>query len=1034
MSTASPAPSYAETSPAQSNRDANEDLAPLYQLLAGQPHACDRVTRDSNEILRIVRELGGSCGKYRRERSKAVEYMVSEIYSAPRVTKLLKMLPSQEVTPGFALDLTNEDESGRPWDFTKEECRVAARKKVDEEAPMFLIGSPGCTPYSSLQNANKNKSGRDEAERKKVEGDVHMRFVCELYRAQHAAGRYFLHEHPLCATSWKLEWIEEVLELDGVDTAWGDQCQYGQAAGGTEPVKKPTRWMSNSPELLRCLDQKCSGRRGLCSSGRPHAPCSGAAARRAAEYPVGLCKAIIKGCRNQLREDGRLRPGRCGIHLVEDELGSLSLEQLERKAAYMADHESSMDSEDAVYVYAVTGRPVEPAVREVAAKQFEAIMKIAPKPEEERFYDSVTGQPLRADLVRAARKEELKFFLTMQVWAKRRRSEAYERMGKGPISVKWVDTNKGDDEAPNYRSRLVAREIRRKGEDPIFAPTPPLESLRAILSRAATQLPGTAEHVRDPTSELRTQVSCIDIKRAYLCAHTDPDDPTYVELPPEDPDAGKDICALLLKHLYGTRKAGDGWHVEVSTTLTDDMGFVKGCASACLYRHPGRDIEVSIHGDDLTATGRKRDLDWYKLELEKHYSLEEAARLGPAAEDAKEAKVLNRIIRWTDAGLEYECDPRQVEQVIRDLGLQGCKAVGTPGVRQTFEQISEDRELERGKQRPYRAIAARTNYLAADRPDVQYAAKEICRWMASPTEQGLVALKRLGRYLEHQPRVVYRYAWQTADKIECYSDTDWAGCPRTRRSTSGGCVMVGSHLLKSWSSTQTPISLSSGEAEFYGVVRAASVAMGYAAMMEDLGTPLPVRVWTDSSATIGICSRRGLGRLRHVDTQCLWVQQRVRDGDFELRKVKGELNPADAFTKHLASLEKIRSLLKLFSCEFRGGRARTAPKLRDSAGSSSPGTAHPLLEVSPALDDAGVDMMNWDGHAYAITAVEFSDGAKMNVPEARDHNVAILPHQHANVGHYFPRAKAVAEELEVTESADAMMERGEALGRSMPPR
>ena len=72
--------------------------------------------------------------------------------------------------------------------------------------------------------------------------------------------------------------------------------------------------------------------------------------------------------------------------------------------------------------------------------------------------------------------------------------------------MRWVDVNKGDDITPNYRSRLVAREIRRHGEEPIFAPTPPLESLRTVLSFAATDLGGHS-HVRDPTSESRTQVS-----------------------------------------------------------------------------------------------------------------------------------------------------------------------------------------------------------------------------------------------------------------------------------------------------------------------------------------------------------------------------------------------------------------------------------------------------------------------------------------------------------------------------------------------
>ena len=87
--------------------------------------------------------------------------------------------------------------------------------------------------------------------------------------------------------------------------------------------------------------------------------------------------------------------------------------------------------------------------------------------------------------------------------------------------------------------------------------------------------------------------------------------------------------------------------------------------------------------------------------------------------------------------------------------------------------------------------------------------------MSSPTELALRALKRLGRYVVGHRRLVYKYPWQTVNRIDAYSDTDWSGCPKTRKSTSGGCVMLGKHLIKSWSSTQASVSLSSGEAEFY---------------------------------------------------------------------------------------------------------------------------------------------------------------------------------------------------------------------------
>ncbi len=112
----------------------------------------------------------------------------------------------------------------------------------------------------------------------------------------------------------------------------------------------------------------------------------------------------------------------------------------------------------------------------------------------------------------------------------------------------------------------------------------------------------------------------------------------------------------------------------------------------------------------------------------------------------------------------------------------------------------------------FRGSAARANYLAADRIDIQLAAKEACRWMSSPTGQAWAALKRICRYLAGLPRMVYLYRLQRAEKIEVYTDTDWAGCPKTRKSTSGGMAMLGKHLIKSWSSTQASVSLSSGEA------------------------------------------------------------------------------------------------------------------------------------------------------------------------------------------------------------------------------
>ena len=133
--------------------------------------------------------------------------------------------------------------------------------------------------------------------------------------------------------------------------------------------------------------------------------------------------------------------------------------------------------------------------------------------------------------------------------------------------------------------------------------------------------------------------------------------------------------------------------------------------------------------------------------------------------------------------------------------------------------------------------------------------------MSTPTEQGWKSLKRLGRYLCGSPRLVYTYRKHEINSIDVYVDTDWAGCVKTRKSTSGGAVMLGKHTIKHWSSTQPSVSLSSGEAEFYGVVRGTGQGLGYQSLLKDIGLELPLRVCTDSSAAIGICSRQGLGKL-----------------------------------------------------------------------------------------------------------------------------------------------------------------------------
>ena len=196
---------------------------------------------------------------------------------------------------------------------------------------------------------------------------------------------------------------------------------------------------------------------------------------------------------------------------------------------------------------------------------------------------------------------------------------------------------------------------------------------------------------------------------------------------------------------------------------------------ACVFHHRERRLICTVHGDDFTTVGSKADLDWFEGALEQAYELTKGGRLGPGGEDEKEGRILNRIVRWTPDGIEYEADPRQAEKLLEETDLGGANSVATPGIKALAAQVLGDKPLPSNEHTRFRALSARANYLAADRPDCQFAAKEVCRWMSAPTELSMLAMKRLCRFLAGRRRLVFRYPFQEASCIECYSDTDWGG-------------------------------------------------------------------------------------------------------------------------------------------------------------------------------------------------------------------------------------------------------------------
>ena len=224
------------------------------------------------------------------------------------------------------------------------------------------------------------------------------------------------------------------------------------------------------------------------------------------------------------------------------------------------------------------------------------------------------------------------------------------------------------------------------------------------------------------------------------------------------------------------------WTAEFTETLVNE-GFEVGKASPCNFYHPIKKISTTVHGDDFTSTGTEKSMLWLKSILHGKYDCKSHI-LGPNDNQLKELRIFNRVIVWNHDGIYYEADQRHADLIIKELGLEDAKPVNTPGTKEIKIECnkarnksdncktannnknddndnhrSDTKDEDMGRLPPnimtqYRALAARLNFLALDRPDLQFTAKEVSKSMSNPISEDFVKLRRVARYLIGNGRMV----------------------------------------------------------------------------------------------------------------------------------------------------------------------------------------------------------------------------------------------------------------------------------------
>ena len=364
----------------------------------------------------------------------------------------------------------------------------------------------------------------------------------------------------------------------------------------------------------------------------------------------------------------------------------------------------------------------------------------------------------------------------------------------------------------------------------------------------------------------------------------------YVCQPPGFEDAHHpDHVYKLDKALYGLKQAPRAWYETLSTFLTSN-GFLRGIIDKTLFIKKSKQdlLVVQIYVDDIIfgSTNMKMCQEFTKLMQSKF----EMSTMGELTH------FLGLQVKQTPQGTLIH-QTQYVNDLLKKFDMTNCKPCTTP--MSTSTPLHPDLNGAYVDQTLYRCMIGSLMYLTASRPDIMYATCVCARYQASPRDSHLTAVKRILRYLKGASSLGIWYLASPHFDLVGYSDSDYAGCGINRKSTSGGCQLLG-HALVSWQSKkQTSVSRSTAEAEYIAAGSCTAQILWLQNQLLDYGiksmnTPLIL----DSTAAISIIKNPVQHtKTKHIDIRYHFIRDCYEKGMITLQHVPTEDQLADVFTK-----------------------------------------------------------------------------------------------------------------------------------------
>ncbi|XP_019253864.1 PREDICTED: uncharacterized protein LOC109232553 [Nicotiana attenuata] len=387
----------------------------------------------------------------------------------------------------------------------------------------------------------------------------------------------------------------------------------------------------------------------------------------------------------------------------------------------------------------------------------------------------------------------------------------------------------------------------------------------------------------------------LDVNNAFL--HGDLDEEVFMKIPPglsvsPSSSTSPPLVCKLLKSLYGLRQDSRQWYAKLSQTLCS-RGYSHSLNDYSLFtRGSGSSLVIfAVYVDDIILTGTDlSEISSLKGFLHEQFRIKDLGSLN---------YFLGIEVLYCDSGVLLH-QKKFTHDLLESFDSSASSVVVCPLT------INEKLKASVGdllpKPEEYRCLVGKLNFLTHTRPDISFAVQHLSQFLQSPRIPHMQAALYLLRYLKGTSDFGLFFSHSPDLGLRVYCDSDWASCADSRRSVTGFCVFLGDCLV-SWKSKKQPVvSLSSAEAEYRAMSKAAAEVTWLSRLLSDFGLSSSARVslFCDNQAALHIARNPVFPeRTKHIELDCHFIRGKIGDGLISLAHVSSAAQVADILTKAL---------------------------------------------------------------------------------------------------------------------------------------